>query len=154
MPLFQALRPATSWQKTLYITLVAQLITAVGFSSIFPFLPLYVQALGSHTSLSVELLAGLVFSAQAVTMALASPIWGALADRYGRKMMVQRALFGGAVIMLLMGFVRTAEELVLLRAIQGLITGTVAANSALVAAATPRERTGYAMGLQIGRAHV
>ena len=47
--------------------------------------------------------------------------------------MVQRAMFGGAVIILLMAFARSAEELVLLRAVQGLITGVVAAANALVA---------------------
>jgi DHA1 family multidrug resistance protein-like MFS transporter len=142
---------ATGWKRTLYVMFVTQLITAIGFSSIFPFLPLYVEELGAATSLSVELLAGLVFSAQALTMAIASPIWGMLADRHGRKLMVERAMFGGAVILLLMAFVRSAEELVLLRALQGLITGTVGAASALVASVTPRERTGYAMGLlQVG----
>ncbi|CAN5445417.1 MFS transporter [soil metagenome] len=140
-----------AWQRNLYILIFAQLVTAVGFSSIFPFLPLYVGALGSQSGLSVELLAGLVISAQALTMMIASPIWGSVADRYGRKRMVERAMFGGAVIILLMGFVRSAEELVLLRALQGLVTGTVAATNALVAASAPRERTGYAMGLlQVG----
>ncbi len=142
---------ATSWQRTLAIMFLAQLITAVGFSSIFPFLPLYVKSLGAATHLSVELLAGLVFSSQAFTMMLASPFWGWLADRYGRKLMVERATFGGAVILLLMAFARSAEELVLLRAVQGLITGTISAANALVAAAVPRERIGYAMGLlQVG----
>lgn len=136
-----------SWRRTLYIVFFAQLMTAVGFSSIFPFLPLYVEDLGSTTSLSTELLAGLVFSAQAFTMMLASPIWGALADRYGRKLMVERAAFGGAILLLLMAFVRSAEQLVALRAVQGLVTGTLAASNALVAASVPRERTGYAMGL-------
>ncbi|HLF80559.1 MAG TPA: MFS transporter, partial [Anaerolineales bacterium] len=136
-----------SWQRTLYIVFFAQLMTAVGFSSIFPFLPLYVESLGTSTSLSLELLAGLVFSAQAFTMMLASPIWGALADRYGRKVMVERAAFGGAVLLLMMAYVRSAEQLVALRAIQGFVTGTLAASNALVAASVPRERTGYAMGL-------
>ena len=90
------------WQRTLYIMFVAQLMTAIGFSSIFPFFPLYVKQLGSSTGLSLELLAGLVFSSQAFTMMIASPIWGALADRYGRKLMVERAMFGGSVILLLM----------------------------------------------------
>ena len=135
------------WQHTLYIMFVAQLLTAVGFSVIFPFLSLYVTELDSTTSLSVEFLAGAVFSAQAITMMIASPIWGAVADRYGRKLMVQRAMFGGAVIMLMMGFVRSAEELVLLRALQGMITGTIAAANALVASVAPRQRSGYAMGL-------
>jgi DHA1 family multidrug resistance protein-like MFS transporter len=128
-----------------------QMITGVGFSSIFPFLPLYVKSLGAVTSLGTDLLSGLVFSTQAFSMMIASPFWGALADRWGRKLMVERAMFGGAGILLLMAFVRSAEELVLLRTIQGLITGTIGASNALVAAAAPRERTGYAMGLlQVG----
>ena len=151
-PLIQKLRAVAPWQRTLAIMFVAQLLTAVGFSVIFPFLPLFVTELGSRTALSVEFLAGAVFSAQAITMMIASPFWGAVADRYGRKLMVQRAMFGGAVIMLMMAFVRSGEELVLLRALQGTVTGTVAAANALVASVAPRHRTGYAMGLlQMGQ---
>jgi len=139
------------WQRTLYIMLFAQVITAVGFSSMFPFLPLYVESLGTETNLSIEALAGLVYSAQSFAMMIASPFWGAVADRYGRKLMVERAMFGGSLILLMMAFVTTAEQLVLLRTIQGLITGTIAAANALVASETPRQRTGYAMGLmQVG----
>lgn len=139
------------WRRNLYILAFAQLVTAVGFASIFPFLPLYVGSLESRSGLSVELLAGLAIAAQALTMMIASPIWGSVADRYGRKRMVERAMFGGAVLVLLMGFVRSGEELVVLRALQGMVTGTVAASNALVAASVPRERTGYAMGLlQVG----
>jgi DHA1 family multidrug resistance protein-like MFS transporter len=144
---------ATPWRRTLYIMVFCQVITSIGFSSIFPFLPLYVKSLGSVTSLGTEVLSGLVFSSQALTMMIASPVWGALADHWGRKLMVERAMFGGAVLLGLMAFVRSAEELVLLRAIQGLITGTIGAANALVAALVPRERTGYAMGLlQVGLA--
>lgn len=142
----------TPWQRTLYIMFLAQLITAIGFSSIFPFFPAYVHQLGSSFGISLELLAGLVFSAQAFTMMISSPIWGALADRYGRKLMVERAMFGGSIILLMMAFVQSAEQLVLLRAIQGLITGTAAAANAMVASVTPREQTGYGMGLiQVGQ---
>jgi MFS transporter, DHA1 family, multidrug resistance protein len=139
--------PNPHWKRTLYVTFFAELVTAIGFSSMFPFLPLFVQELGSSMGFSLELLTGLVFSGQAFAMMLISPVWGAVADRYGRKLMVERAMFGGTVILLLMAFVRSAEELVVLRTIQGLITGTVAAANALVAAVTPRERMGYAMGL-------
>jgi DHA1 family multidrug resistance protein-like MFS transporter len=139
------------WQRTLWIMFFAQLVTAVGFSIIFPFLPLYVEDLGTNTGLSIEFWAGMVFSAQAVTMMIASPIWGGLADRFGRKVMVERSMFGGAIIICLMAFPRTAEELVLLRAVQGLITGTVSAANALVAASAPRQHTGFAMGvIQVG----
>lgn len=140
------------WQRTLYIIFFSQLISAMGFSLIFPFLPLYVQALGTHTSISLEIWAGLVFSSQAFTMMFASPVWGAIADQYGRKLMVERAMFGGTVLLFLMGLVTSAEQLVLLRAVQGFVTGTVSANSALAAASVPRERIGYAMGLlQVGQ---
>jgi len=123
----------------------------IGFSSIFPFLPLYVKSLGTITRLSTEMLSGLVFSSQAFTMVIISPIWGALSDRWGRKIMVERAMFGGAVILAMMAFVRSAEELIVLRAAQGLITGTVSAANALVASAVPRKKVGYAMGLlQVG----
>jgi DHA1 family multidrug resistance protein-like MFS transporter len=65
--------------------------------------------------------------------------------------MIERATFGGAVIIFLMGYARSAEELILLRGIQGLVTGVVSAANALVASVAPRERTGYAMGLiQVG----
>lgn len=141
----------SGWQITLGVVLLAQMLTAIGFSMIFPFLPLYVESLGSSMGISIELMAGLVFSAQGITMMIASPLWGAVADRYGRKLMVLRAMFGGTVILGLMGLVTSGEQLILLRAVQGLVTGTVAANNALVASVVPRHRIGVAMGsLQVG----
>ena len=110
------------------------------------------KEIGIATRGSVELWAGLVFSSQAVTMMISAPIWGTLADRYGRKLMLARATLGGAVLLGLMGFAQNAEQLVLLRTIQGLVTGVVAAANALVAASTPKEHIGSAMGmLQMAR---
>jgi DHA1 family multidrug resistance protein-like MFS transporter len=140
-----------SWQRTLAVMVGVQFCSAVGFSIIFPFLPLYVAELDSKMGWSVEALSGLVFSVQALTMAVASPFWGVVADRYGRKLMVMRATLGGAVVILLMGFVANVEQLIVLRAVQGLFTGVIAAANALIASVAPRERTGYAMGLlQVG----
>ena len=135
-----------NWKYTLAIVFTAQLMSAVGFSIVFPFLPLYIESLGSTFALDTELLAGLVISAQGITMMIAAPIWGALADRFGRKKMIMRALWGGALMLALMGLVQSAEQLIVLRAIQGLVTGTVSASNALIAANTPRERVGFAMG--------
>jgi DHA1 family multidrug resistance protein-like MFS transporter len=136
----------SDWKRVLAIMFVAQLLSAVGFSMIFPFLPNYVASLGSAWGLDLVLLAGAVFSVQAFTMMLTSPVWGAVADRVGRKPMVQRAMFGGAAIVLWMGFAGSAEELVALRAIQGVLTGVVSAGNALVASVAPRERSGFALG--------
>lgn len=140
-----------TWQRNLYILAFVQLVSAVGFSSVFPYLPLYAEELGSSTGMSIELLTGLVFSAQAFTMMITAPIWGALADRHGRKMMVIRATLGGGAAICLMAFVTSAEQLVLLRAVQGALSGVMGALTALVAANVPRERAGYALGvLQVG----
>ncbi len=136
-----------SWRRNLYVLVVVQLLSSAGFSLVFPFLPLYVKEIGIATRGSLEFWVGLVFASQAVTMMIAAPIWGGLADRYGRKLMLVRATLGGAILIALMGFAQNVEQLVVLRAIQGTVTGVVAAASALVAASTPRERSGEALGM-------
>lgn len=136
-----------SWKVVLAIMFVVQMLSVVGFACIMPFLPLYVHALGTVTFLSESLCTALVYSGQALTMMLVSPLWGYLADRYGRKVMVERATFGGAIVLLLMAFPRSAEELVLLRMLQGAISGILGAANALVAASVPRAKSGFAMGL-------
>lgn len=136
-----------SWRRNLAVLFCVQLFSTVGFSLIFPFLPLYVRELGAASGGSIEFWAGLVFSAQAATMMVFSPIWGTLADRRGRKLMLERATLGGAVLLAAMGFVQNAEQLVLLRTLQGAITGVVAAANALVASQTPRQHAGFALGL-------
>lgn len=148
----RTLQDLPPWQKTLFILAFSQLVTSLAFSNIFPFLPFYVQSLGATTNFSLEFWIGMVYSGQAATMMIASPIWGAVADRYGRKLMVERTMFGGAIIIGMMAFARSAEELVLLRAVQGAITGVASAVNALAVAMSPRDRTGYAIGiLQLSR---
>ncbi|MGD8463332.1 MAG: MFS transporter [Anaerolineae bacterium] len=136
-----------AWKRNLYVIWVAELVAISGFSVVFPFLPYYVQELGITDLHEVELWSGLLFAAQAVTMAIFAPIWGSVADRYGRKLMVQRAMFGGAFVLAAMGFVQNVQQLAILRLIQGMLTGTVPAATTLVASSTPRERSGYALGL-------
>ena len=136
-----------SWKRNLSAIWVAELVAIAGFSFVFPFLPYYVQELGITDLKQVEVWSGLLLVAQAIPMAVFSPIWGALADRYGRKIMVERAMFGGAIVLAAMGLVQNVQQLLVLRAIQGALTGTVAAATTLVASSTPRERAGYALGL-------
>ncbi|HDQ73672.1 MAG TPA: MFS transporter [Chloroflexi bacterium] len=135
-----------SWKRNLLVIWFAELIAVAGFTIVIPLLPLYVRDLGVQGERDVRIWAGIIFSAHAVTMAIFGPIWGALGDRYGRKMMVQRAMFGGAVVIGLMGLAQSVQQLALLRAVQGALTGTVTAANALVATTAPRERSGYALG--------
>ena len=135
------------WRRNLYVLFMVQVLSVAGFSLVYPFMPLYVEELGISTRGSVAFWSGLVFSAQAVTMMVSSPIWGSVADRYGRKPMLIRATMGGAVMVALMGFAQSAEQLVLIRTFQGLLTGIVSATSAMVAATVPKEKSGESLGL-------
>ena len=136
-----------TWQKNLYAIWVAELVAIIGFSFIQPFLPYFVQELGVTNLAEVELYSGLAISVHAAVMTISAPIWGALADRYGRKIMVERAMLGGAVLYFLTSFVQDVPSLLFLRAVQGALTGTVGAANTLVVTSTPRERTGYALGM-------
>jgi DHA1 family multidrug resistance protein-like MFS transporter len=137
----------TSWQRNLVVLWIGELIAISGFSVTIPFLPYYVQELGITGLDRVAFWAGLLTTAQATTMAVVAPLWGLLADRYGRKIMVVRAMFGGAVIISLMAAAQNVYQLLILRAIQGMLTGTVPAATTLVASSTPAARRGYALGM-------
>ncbi len=145
-------RPASSsWRRTLAMVWIAEFVALIGFSMVIPFLPLYVQEMGVTDDAQVKFWSGLLLSGQAVTMGLFAPIWGSLADRYGRKLMLARATFGATAVLTLMSFAQTPQQLLILRVIQGCLTGTVPAATALVASVVPRDRTGAALGfLQMG----
>ena len=121
-----------SWRRNLLAIGFAELVAIIGFTFVIPLLPLYVQELGVQGEQEVRIWSGVVFSAHAVTMAIFGPIWGALSDRYGRKVMVERAMSAGAILITLMGFAQSVEQLALLRALQGALTGTVTAANVLV----------------------
>ena len=135
-----------NWQRNLWAMWFTEMVAIVGFTVVIPLLPLYVRDMGVVGERQVAIWSGAVFSAQAATMAIFAPIWGALSDRYGRKVMVERAMFAGAVIIALMGLARNPFQLVVLRAMQGALTGTVTASRALVATTAPKDRAGYALG--------
>ncbi|MEP7104979.1 MAG: MFS transporter, partial [Chloroflexota bacterium] len=125
----------------------AEFTAIFGFSFCFPFLPLYLRDLGLHTQNELAFWSGLAGGASGFALAVTSPIWGAIADRYGRKSMLVRAMIGGGVTVVLMGFARGPIDLVVLRFLQGATSGTVAAATALVATGTPRSRVGWALGI-------
>jgi len=140
-----------SWRRNLIAIGFAELMAIVGFAAANPLLPLYVQELGVQGEQEIRIWAGIVLAAHPVTMSIFGPIWGMLGDRYGRKVMVQRAMFSGAVLVGLTGLAQSVHQLMLLRVMQGALTGTVTAATALVATSVPRKRIGYALGLlQVG----
>ena len=134
-----------AWRRNLRAIWVAELLAIMGFSSSFPIWSYFIQDLGVDEN-AVARWSGIIISAAAISMGLMGPVWGALSDRHGRKMMVMRAMFGGGIIIGLMGFAHTVQQLALLRLIQGVFTGTVAAATALVASDTPKDKLGSTLG--------
>jgi MFS transporter, DHA1 family, multidrug resistance protein len=135
------------WRRTLYIMWAAQFITMMGMSLVVPFLPFYVQTLGVTSPDDVARWSGYVFSGPFFISFFLTPIWGLLGDRYGRRIMVIRAVFGLAISQALIGLSQNVEMLFLFRMLQGALSGFIAAALALVASSTPREHAGYALGL-------
>jgi DHA1 family multidrug resistance protein-like MFS transporter len=128
------------------VLLVSQLAATTGFMFVIPFLPLYVQRLGVEDAGHAAAWAGLLNTATAVTMALAAPLWGKLGDRYGQKKMLLRATLAGSLMLGLMGLVTSPWQLLLLRLLQGSLTGTVAAATVLVSATAPPEKASSRLG--------
>jgi MFS transporter, DHA1 family, multidrug resistance protein len=148
-PAQEALPPGSEqpWQLTLYIMFAAQLLSIVGFAFTLPFLPFYIRELGVTDERLVPVWAGILVASAALVMAFFSPLWGWLADRYGRKIMVERAMFGGAVITFAMGLIENIWQMLFLRLLSGAATGTISASIAMISTIVPRHKLGYSLGL-------
>src|ERR687895_1302246 len=126
--------------------LVSQLLATTAFMFVVPFMPLYVQQLGVPDAANAAAWAGFINGASGASMAVVAPLWGRLSDRLGRKVMLLRATLAAAVVVGSMGFVSGPWQLLGLRLLQGMFTGTVPAATALVASTTPPERAGWRLG--------
>lgn len=135
------------WKRNLYICCLASFIVSAGMSQMAPILPLYIAELGVADSGDVARWAGIVFGCNFISLAIFSPIWGKLADRYGRKPMILRASGWLGLIMIGMSFAQSVWHLVVLRLLQGCLSGFQAAVIPLIAQETPREHSGWAMGM-------
>ncbi|MGC1099394.1 multidrug efflux MFS transporter [Pantoea agglomerans] len=138
-------RTIEPWKINLISVWFGCFFTGLAISQIIPFLPLYLEQLGVTGGESLSLWSGLTFSITFVVSAAVAPLWGSLADRKGRKLMLLRAAFGMGVVILLQAFVTEAWQLLLLRALMGLTSGYIPNAMALVAAQVPRERSGWAL---------
>jgi DHA1 family multidrug resistance protein-like MFS transporter len=135
------------WKKNLYVVFFAEMIAITGMAFVIPFLPFYVKELGITNIEQAARWSGWLMAAPALAMIIVSPIWGSLADRVGRKPMIERAMFGGAISIFMMAWATNVYQLLILRIIQGTLTGTIAACTALVSASSPSRKIGFSLGL-------
>lgn len=132
------------WQRNTAVLSTGVFIAAAAFSMVAAFLPIFLQDLGLKQGVSVW--AGLIFSVTSFTSAIMAPIWGALADRYGKRLMLIRSGAGLAASYLLMGLAQDHIQLFLLRALAGVLSGFIPASIMLVATNTPEKNLPTALG--------
>ncbi len=135
------------WKKNLYVVFFAEMIVVTGMTFVIPFLPFYVKELGITNIEQAARWSGWLMGAPALSMIIVSPFWGSLADHVGRKPMIERAMFGGAISVFMMALATNVYQLLIIRIIHGVLTGTIAACNALVSASSPSRKMGFSLGL-------
>src|SRR5260370_41782344 len=111
------------WRRTVWALTLIVFAAFVGFQFFSPFLPLYVHELGVTDPGRIALWSGLLSAVTPAVSGLLSPLFGRLADRFGRKLMLVRSLVGFVVIIAAMGLVTSVEQLFLARLVQGFFAG-------------------------------
>lgn len=134
------------WKRNLFICWLGAFATASALSQVAPVLPLYIDHLGVHDTAAIEMWSGIAFGSTTLVLAIFSPVWGKLADTYGRKAMLLRASLGMSVVIGCTGFVQSVYQLVGLRLLLGTIAGFYSGAVTLIATQTPKERAGWALG--------
>jgi DHA1 family multidrug resistance protein-like MFS transporter len=134
------------WKRTFWTLCGVQCAAMLAFGMATPFLPLYVREMGVTDARDAAKWAGGMSAGGMLVMAAMAPVWGTIADRHGRKPMVTRALYGGGLVVAVMGLARSPEQLLALRLVQGAFSGTVSATRTLVSSVAPPAQLGYVLG--------
>ena len=135
------------WRRNVWALTLTVFVAFVGFQFFSPFLPLYIRELGVSDPARIALWSGLLAAATPGVSGILSPIFGRLADRFGRKMMLIRSLVGFVVIVAAMGLVTSVEQLLLARLLMGLFAGFTPMAMALASVSAPRDRVPSAIGM-------
>ena len=136
------------WRRTVAVLWASQAAYETAFSFALPFVPLFItQELGVPDAREAGLWAGAMAAGFSVAMAALGPVWGALADRFGRRLMIQRVMFGACLVIGSMSLVQSPQQLLVLRVIQGGLTGLVAALTTFVSIIVPRQQLASTLGL-------
>ena len=136
-----------AWKRTVYISFLCTFCTSFGVSQLSPILPLYFHEMGVESAEELARWAGLATGVTYLVVCLSAPFWGRMADKHGRKITLIRSSFGMAICNFIIALQHTPAGVVFKRLIQGLVSGFYTACITLIAAETPLDHTGWALGL-------
>ena len=139
--------PLEPWQRNQYAVVASVALAFCAFELSNPFIPLYIRQLGVSDVNDAAFWAGMVSGITPLLAALMGPIWGVVADKYGRKSMVLRALVCIGIAQFLTAFVPNVYWLLGLRIVMGMFAGFTSMSMALAVSVSPRERMPQTIGL-------
>jgi MFS transporter, DHA1 family, multidrug resistance protein len=145
-PAAAALGAATNWRHTLWAMVGIQFVMTMAFSMLTPIMPLFLPELGVTQPAQIDLWAGILGGSTSFVAAFASPLWGTIADRHGRKLMLLRSSIAIGFFAALMGVAANVWQFFAVRALMGLFAGFSSAAIALVASQVPESRLGFSLG--------
>lgn len=134
------------WRRNLVAVTGASFIGFAGFTLVMPFLPLYFLELGVTDVGEIALWSGLTLGVTPAMTAVLGPLWGRLADRFGRKLMVERSIVSFVIIMAAMSWATEPWHVFGLRVVQGFFAGYGALALAMAAESAPADRMASAIG--------
>ena len=136
-----------NWKKNLFFLWLSQILSMAGFAAVMPFIPIYLR---DHLHIEDEQMRGLWVSAfnffGLFSFCLSSPLWGVLADRYGRKLMLLRANYVSGILFPCLILAPNVIVLIIIRFFISAFSGTVTAAQTLVVTNTPEAHHGFALG--------
>jgi DHA1 family multidrug resistance protein-like MFS transporter len=137
---------AAQWQSTLWAMVAVQFVMTMAFSMLTPIMPLLLPELGVETAAGIDIWAGILSGITSFVAAFASPVWGRVADRHGRKLMLLRASLAIGFFTALMGLSANVWQFFAARTLMGVFAGFSSTAIALVASQVPESRLGYSLG--------
>jgi MFS transporter, DHA1 family, multidrug resistance protein len=137
---------AANWRHTLWAMVGVQFVMTMAFSMLTPIMPLFLPELGVTGAAAIDLWAGILSGVTSFVAAFASPLWGTVADRHGRKLMLLRSSLAIGFFAALMGFSANVWQFFAVRALMGVFAGFSSSAIALVASQVPESRLGFSLG--------
>ncbi|MCC7106003.1 MAG: MFS transporter [Chloroflexi bacterium] len=135
------------WQRAQFVVVLTVALAQVAFDLTQPFIPLYVRYLGVDDLAEAAFWSGVAAGLPPLCAAAMGPVWGALADRHGRKSMVVRAMVMIGIMQFASSFVPDVHWLIAARFVMGLFAGFTPMVMALAISICPRDRMAQAIGL-------
>lgn len=137
--------PSDSDTRNLLVLWAGCFLTACSYSLVMPFLPQFIASLGVTENLYTW--SGLTYAVSFISSAIMAPVWGNMADRYGRKPMIIRSGISIGIVYLLMAFVTNPYQLLFLRVANGAFAGFIPSSVALIATNMPDNMVGRSLAL-------